>query len=66
MGRRDLIHSPMNALASTANYLKSYGWTADQPWDPGSANFNALQKWNESEVYAKTVAYFATRLDKEP
>ena len=66
LGRRDLIHSPMNALASTANYLKSYGWTADQPWDPGSANFNALQKWNESEVYAKTVAYFATRLDKEP
>jgi len=25
-----------------------------------------LQKWNESEVYAKTVAYFATRLAKEP
>jgi membrane-bound lytic murein transglycosylase B len=21
-GRRDLIHSPLNALASTANYLK--------------------------------------------
>jgi membrane-bound lytic murein transglycosylase B len=27
-GRRDLIHSALNALASTANYLKSYGWTA--------------------------------------
>jgi membrane-bound lytic murein transglycosylase B len=25
-----------------------------------------LQKWNESEVYAKTVAYFANRLGKEP
>jgi membrane-bound lytic murein transglycosylase B len=25
-----------------------------------------LEKWNESEVYAKTVAYFATRLAKEP
>ena len=25
-GRRDLIHSSLNALASTANYLKNYGW----------------------------------------
>ena len=65
-GRRDLIHSPLNALASTANYLKNYGWARDQPWTEGSANFDALQKWNESKVYAKTVAYFATRLEKEP
>ncbi len=65
-GRRDLIHSPLNALASTGNYLKSYGWTKDQPWSPDSPNFAVLQKWNESEVYAKTVAYFATRLEKEP
>jgi len=65
-GRRDLIHSPLNALASTANYLKNYGWARDQPWTEGSANFDALQKWNESQVYAKTVAYFATRLEKEP
>jgi membrane-bound lytic murein transglycosylase B len=65
-GRRDLIHSPPNALASTANYLKKYGWTRGQPWTEGSANFRALQKWNESEVYAKTVAFFAKRLEKEP
>jgi lytic murein transglycosylase len=65
-GRRDLIHSPLDALASTANYLKSYGWTSNQPWTEGSPNFHVLQKWNESEVYAKTVAYFAMRLEKEP
>jgi lytic murein transglycosylase len=65
-GRRDLIHSALNALASTANYLKSYGWTNNQPWTEGSSNFRVLQKWNESEVYAKTVAYFASRLEKEP
>ena len=66
LGHRDLIHSSPNALASTANYLKSYGWVADQPWTPGSANFAVLQKWNESEVYAKTVALFATRLAEQP
>jgi lytic murein transglycosylase len=66
LGHRDLIRSSPNALASTANYLKSYGWTADQPWTPGSANFGVLLKWNESEVYAKTVALFATRLSQQP
>jgi lytic murein transglycosylase len=65
-GRRDLIHSALNALASTANYLKSYGWAAGKPWTEGTPNLSVLQKWNESEVYAKTVGYFATRLAKEP
>jgi lytic murein transglycosylase len=65
-GHRDLIHSALNALASTANYLKSYGWTKDKPWTEGAVNFTVLQKWNDSEVYAKTVSAFATRLAKEP
>jgi lytic murein transglycosylase len=65
-GRRDLIHSSLNALASTANYLKGYGWVSGKPWTEDAANFVILRKWNESAVYAKTVAYFATRLAKEP
>jgi lytic murein transglycosylase len=65
-GHRDLIHSALNALASTANYLKSYGWASGKPWTEGTPNSAVLQKWNESKVYAKTVAYFADRLAKEP
>jgi lytic murein transglycosylase len=65
-GKRDLIHSAPDALASTANYLKGYGWKAGQPWTPGSANFAVLQEWNKSEVYSKTVAAFATKLDQAP
>ncbi len=65
-GRRDLIKSSANALASTANYLKSYGWEPGAPWTPGSLNFDVLLKWNESEVYSKTIAYFATRLAELP
>jgi lytic murein transglycosylase len=61
-GRRDLIHSAADALASTANYLKSYGWRRDEPWGTGSANFAVLLEWNKSQVYSKTIAYFATRL----
>jgi lytic murein transglycosylase len=61
-GRRDLIHSVPDAMASTANYLKGYGWQAGQPWGEGTANFQVLLQWNSSEVYTKTVAYFAEQL----
>jgi lytic murein transglycosylase len=61
-GRRDLIHSTPDALASTANYLKGYGWQPGQPWGEGTANFQVLLQWNASEVYTKTVAYFAQQL----
>jgi lytic murein transglycosylase len=65
-GRRDLLHSPADVLASTANYLASYGWQRGKDWEPGGPNFAVLQQWNKSEVYAKTVAYFATQLAHAP
>jgi lytic murein transglycosylase len=63
-GRRDLIRDVPDVLASTANYLKSYGWQKGGSWTPGSDNFNILLVWNKSQVYSKTVAYFATRLSE--
>jgi lytic murein transglycosylase len=65
-GRRDLLRSAPDVLASTANYLASYGWQRGKEWEPGSANFNVIQQWNKSEVYAKTIAYFATQLAHAP
>jgi len=65
-GRRDLLRSPPDVLASTANYLASYGWQRGKDWEPGSANFAVLQEWNKSEVYAKTIGYFATQLARTP
>ena len=62
---RDLIHNPTSALASTANYLKGYGWQRGQPWGEGTANFQVLLQWNSSQVYTETVAYFAQQLDKD-
>jgi lytic murein transglycosylase len=62
-GRRDLIRSVPDVLASTANYLKGYGWQPGQPWGEGTANFQVLLQWNASQVYTKTVAYFAQQLD---
>ncbi|WP_428999514.1 lytic murein transglycosylase [Stenotrophomonas nitritireducens] len=42
-GRRDLVASIPDALASTANYLKQSGWRSGQPWGVEvriPANFN--------------------------
>jgi lytic murein transglycosylase len=65
-GRRDLLHSAPDVLASTANYLAGYGWQRGKDWEPGSANFAVLQQWNKSEVYARTVASFASQLARAP
>ena len=61
-GRRDLIHSVPDVLASTANFLRGYGWQSGGAWTPGSANFAVIKEWNRADVYARTIAYFATRL----
>ena len=65
-GRRDLVRSAPDVLASTANYLASYGWQRGKDWGPGSANFAVIQQWNKSEVYSKTIAYFASQLSRAP
>jgi lytic murein transglycosylase len=65
-GRRDLMRSAPDVLASTANYLKGYGWQRGKDWQPGSPNFAVLQQWNKSEIYAKTIAHFATQLSHAP
>jgi membrane-bound lytic murein transglycosylase B len=38
-GRRDLILQRARRTASTANYLKGYGWERGQPWDEGTPQF---------------------------
>jgi len=65
-GRRDLMRSAPDVLASTANYLAGYGWKRGKDWQPGGPNFEVLQQWNKSEVYARTIAYFATQLSHAP
>jgi lytic murein transglycosylase len=65
-GRRDLLHNAPDVLASTANYLAGHGWQRGKDWEPGSPNFAALQQWNKSDVYARTIATFATQLSRAP
>jgi lytic murein transglycosylase len=61
-GRRDLVRSVPDMLASTANFLKAHGWQAGQGWQEGTANFRALAEWNKATVYQKTIAVMADKL----
>ena len=61
-GRADLLRSPADVLASTANYLKGHGWVRGGDWEPGSQNFEAIRAWNKSQVYSRTIAFYASKL----
>jgi lytic murein transglycosylase len=56
-GRRNLVGSTADVLASTANYLKGHGWQPGGGFDQA-----ALAEWNKSEKYQRALAYFAERL----
>jgi len=62
-GHPDLIHSVPDVLASTANYFKSHGWQRGQGWQPGQPNFDVIKEWNKADVYARTIALFAEKLE---
>ena len=61
-GRRDLVRSVPDVLASTAKYLASYGWQRGAGWDPGQPNFTVIQQWNKSAVYSRTIALLADKI----
>jgi lytic murein transglycosylase len=65
-GRRDLLHSVPDVLASTANYFAGHGWQRGKGYEAGSPNFAVIQQWNKSDIYARTIAYFASQLAKAP
>jgi lytic murein transglycosylase len=62
-GKRDLIRSVPDTLASIANYFKGYGWQPRQSYAEGTENFEVIRKWNKALVYAKTVAAFSEKLE---
>jgi membrane-bound lytic murein transglycosylase B len=52
-----------NALSSTANFLKAHGWRAGAGYQPGEANFAAIQAWNAATVYQRAIALMGRQID---
>ncbi len=66
-GHADVWDTPLDALASTANYLKSYGWTPGLPWGlevtlPEGYNYGLLRGSFASFAQAGVVRANGTRL----
>jgi lytic murein transglycosylase len=61
-GRKDLIRSVPDILASTASFLKGHGWQAGQPWHPGTPNYDVIRDWNRAGVYQRTISVMASKL----
>jgi lytic murein transglycosylase len=61
-GHVDLRRSVPDVLASTANLLRVNGWQTGAPFGEGTQNFQVMREWNRSEVYRKTMHYFAQQL----
>ncbi len=61
-GHVDLRRSVPDVLASTANLLAVNGWQRGAAYGEGTQNFQVMREWNRSEVYRKTIVYFAEQL----
>jgi lytic murein transglycosylase len=48
-GRRDIIHSIPDTLATAANFLKNLGWQRGQPWIQ-EVRVPAQMKWEEADL----------------
>jgi membrane-bound lytic murein transglycosylase B len=57
------LDSAANALASTANFLRAHGWRAGAGYQPGEANFGAIQAWNAAPVYQRAIALIGRQID---
>ena len=61
-GRRDLIHSRADVLASTANFLRGHGWGAGGGYGPGESNYGVWNSWNRATIYQQALAEFSRRI----
>ncbi len=53
------------ALMSTANFLHAHGWQRGAGYQPGEANFAALEAWNAAPVYERAIAIVGAKIDGE-
>jgi membrane-bound lytic murein transglycosylase B len=63
-GRLDLT-DPVDALASTANFLRQKGWQPGVGYQLGEPNFDVIRQWNAASVYQQAIAIIAKQIDAQ-
>lgn len=61
-GRLDLTDL-VDAMASTANFLREKGWRPGAGYQQGEPNFAVIEAWNAATVYQQAIALMAARID---
>ena len=57
------LDTATGALTSTANFLRGHGWRAGAGYQPGEANYAAIQAWNAAPVYQRAIAMIGRQID---
>ena len=57
------LNGKADALTSTARFLKGHGWVTGRGYQPGEANFGAIQGWNAATVYQRAIAIMGSEID---
>jgi membrane-bound lytic murein transglycosylase B len=58
------LDNAATALTATANFLRAHGWTRGAGYQPGEANFAAIQAWNAASVYQRAIAIIGRQIDE--
>ena len=61
-GRVDL-NNRVDALTSTANFLRQKGWQPGQGYQKGQPNYAVLKDWNAASVYQEAISIMGARID---
>lgn len=61
-GRVDLTDL-VDAMASTANFLRQKGWRPGVGYQQGEPNFAVIEAWNAATVYQQAIALMAAQID---
>jgi membrane-bound lytic murein transglycosylase B len=61
-GRVDM-NNLVDAMASTANFLRQKGWRPGAGYQEGQPNFRVLNEWNAAGVYQRAIAIMAAQID---
>jgi len=57
------LNNQVDALASTANFLRAKGWQQGKGYGEGQPNFAVLKEWNAATVYQQAIALIAAQID---
>lgn len=58
------LNDAVDALASTANFLRAKGWQPGAGYQEGEPNFAVIKDWNAAGVYQKAIALMGAAIDR--